>query len=260
MYLSSGPLVASLVTRWGARPVCVMGSLTASAGMLAASYTESVTELLITYSLITGIGFGFMYIPGVVASQAHFTRRRALATGIAVCGTGVGTLVLPPMVEYFIQALGWRGAMRCLSGLCLASVMCGAAMFPARNNQEQEKEEEDVVEGERKECRGFRWLLSLVVGEHLATSPTLYLFFTIMAGDFLATMSLYIPYTHLPDMAISRGVEPSKAAFLISSAGISSTVGRVLAGLLCDQGLMHPLTITLVATLTAALQSFLLSR
>ena len=125
---------------------------------------------------------------------------------------------------------------------------------------ESEGREEEVVEGERKECRGFRWLLSLVVGEHLATSPTLYLFFTIMAGDFLATMSLYIPYTHLPDMAISRGVEPSKAAFLISSAGISSTVGRVLAGLLCDQGLMHPLTITLVATLTATLQSFLLSR
>ena len=115
-------------------------------------------------------------------------------------------------------------------------------------------------EVERKQCRGFRYLLSLIVGESLATSPALYLFFTIMAGDFLATMSLYIPYTHLPDMAISRGVDPAKAAFLISSAGISSTVGRVLAGLLCDQGLMHPLTITLVATLMASLQSFLLSR
>ena len=38
-------------------------------------------------------------------------------------------------------------------------------------------------------------------------------------------MSLYIPYTHLPDMAIARGVAPARAAFLISSAGISSTVG-----------------------------------
>ena len=41
----------------------------------------SVTQLLVTYSLVTGVGFGFMYIPGVVASQEHFTRRRALATG-----------------------------------------------------------------------------------------------------------------------------------------------------------------------------------
>ena len=79
------------------------------------------------------------------------------------------------------------------------------------------------------------------------------------SGDFLATMSLYIPYTHLPDMAIARGVAPARAAFLISSAGISSTIGRVLAGLACDQGLLHPLTITLLATAAAALQSFLLS-
>ena len=69
-----------------------------------------------TYSLVTGVGFGLMYIPGVVASQEHFTRRRALATGIAVCGTGVGTLVLPPIVEHFIILFGWRGAMRCLAG------------------------------------------------------------------------------------------------------------------------------------------------
>ena len=74
-----------------------------------------------------------------------------------------------------------------------------------------------------------------MVGESLATSPTLFLFFTVMLGDFLATMSLYIPYTHLPDMAIARGVPPARAAFLISAAGICSTVGRVVAGLLCDQ-------------------------
>ena len=177
-----------------------------------------------------------------------------------MCGTGVGTLVLPPIVEHFIQLCGWRGAMRCLAGLCLGSVLCGAAMFPARRSGDQEKEQEAGADNARRELRGLRYVLSLVVGESLASSPTLVLFFTVMAGDFLATMSLYIPYTHLPDMAIARGVEPSDAAFLISSAGISSTLGRVLAGVLCDQGRLHPLTITLLANSLAALQSLLLAR
>ena len=79
-------------------------------------------------------------------------------------------------------------------------------------------------------------------------------------GDMFATLSLYIPYTHLPDMAIARGMEPKNAAFLISAAGICSTVGRVLAGLLCDQGRLHPMTITCLATVLAALQAFLLIR
>merc|ERR1712155_506316 len=97
-------------------------------------------------------------------------------------------------------------------------------------------------EGEGRECQGWRYVLSLIVGKDLSSS--LLLFFMVMAGDFLATMSLYIPYTHLPDMAIARGVDPRDAAFLISSAGICSTIGRVLAGLLCDQGMAHPMTIT----------------
>ena len=123
VYLSSGPLVASLVTRHGARPVCITGSLLAGLGLLCASYTHNVTQLLVSYSLVSGLGFGAMYIPGVVAAQAHFTSRRALATGIAVCGTGVGTLVLPPLVEHFIEQVGWRGAMRCLAAICLGSYM-----------------------------------------------------------------------------------------------------------------------------------------
>ena len=50
-----------------------------------------------------------------------------------------------------------------------------------------------------------------------------------------------------------RGVPPAQAAALISSAGLSSCLGRVGAGLAVDRGL-HPLTLTLAATAAAALQ------
>ena len=241
--------------------MCITGSLVSCAGLLGASYSRSIVSLQVCYSLVTGVGFGCMYIPGVVASQEHFTRRRALAVAISVCGTGVGTLVLPPCVETLIAHHGWRGAIRILSAICLGSVLCGAAMFPARRNEEASVElvntEESVV---KAECRGCRWLLSLVVGPGLAGSDSLTVFLMVMLGDFLATMALCIPYVHLPDMAIARGVEPRNAAFLISSAGICSTIGRILAGLLCDQGKAHPMTITCLATAMAATQAFLLTR
>ena len=71
-------------------------------------------------------------LAAILVSHWLMTTDSTLKLGIAVCGTGVGTLVLPPIVEYFISQLGWRGAMRCLSGLCLGSVLCGVSMFPAR--------------------------------------------------------------------------------------------------------------------------------
>jgi hypothetical protein len=36
---------------------------------------------MVGYSVMSGIGFGFMYIPAVVAAAPYFTKRRALAIG-----------------------------------------------------------------------------------------------------------------------------------------------------------------------------------
>lgn len=261
VYLFSGPLVARLVSKFGARAVAITGSLLAALGLLGASLSSTLPVLMLSYSGVSGLGLGFLYIPGVVASQAHFTRRRALAVGIAVCGTGVGTLVLPPLVEWAILRWGWRGALQGLATLCLGSIAFGAAMFPAPNQAESSEEQEEVnsEQAELVACRGWRWLLSWLVGSSLASSPTLPLFLMVMLGDFLATMSLTIPYTFLPAMAVAQGISAQDAAFLISAAGISSTVGRVVAGLLCDQGRLHPMTITLLATTGASGQAFLLT-
>ena len=261
VYLSTGPLVARLVSRFGARRVAMVGSLLMAAGCLGASMATSIATLMTCYSGLGGVGMGFLYIPGVVASQAHFTRRRALAVGIAVCGTGVGTLVLPPVVELMVETWGWRSALQALACLCLASTMCGLAMFPAPDTVTSTKEEEQLEQTDTPpiECRGWRWPLSFLVGSTLASSPALPLFLMVMVGDFLATMSLCIPYTFLPAMAVTQGIDAQDAAFLISAAGISSTVGRVLAGLLCDQRKLHPMTITLLATSLASLQALLLT-
>ena len=39
------------------------------------------------YSLI-GLGFGLIYLPAIVSVSMYFEKRRAFATGIAVCGSG----------------------------------------------------------------------------------------------------------------------------------------------------------------------------
>ncbi len=43
-----------------------------------------------------GFGFGLIYLPSVIVVSYYFQRRRALATGIAVCGAGVGCFIFAP--------------------------------------------------------------------------------------------------------------------------------------------------------------------
>ena len=149
-----------------------------------------------------------------------------------------------PILTSFVPRWGWRGALQGLATLCLGSIAFGAAMFPAPNQAESSEEQEEVnsEQAEPVACRGWRWLLSWLVGSSLASSPTLPLFLMVMLGDFLATMSLTIPYTFLPAMAVAQGISAQDAAFLISAAGISSTVrtcfilDHLFSDLFCNTG------------------------
>jgi hypothetical protein len=57
-----------------------------------------------------------------------FDKKRALATGLGACGTGVGTLVYAPMTQYFIEEYGWRGTVLLLAGTFFNMCVCGAVM------------------------------------------------------------------------------------------------------------------------------------
>lgn len=58
-----------------------------------------------------GIGAGLIYVPAVITTGFYFERWRALATGIAVCGSGIGAFLLAPISDLLIKNFGWRGAL-----------------------------------------------------------------------------------------------------------------------------------------------------
>lgn len=72
----------------------------------------------ITYIFLSqGIGFGMIYMPAVLTVGFYFEKWRALATGLALCGSGVGTFAMAPITEKLNESLGWRGTMLVTAGL-----------------------------------------------------------------------------------------------------------------------------------------------
>lgn len=72
-----------------------------------------------------------IYLPAVVAVGYYFEKKRSLATGIAVCGSGFGTFVIAPFATFLInQFADWRGANLVLAGLILNCAIFGALMRP----------------------------------------------------------------------------------------------------------------------------------
>jgi MFS family permease len=126
----SGPLVGGLVNKFGCRPVCILGSLISCLGLCLSTLSPNVPVLMLTYGVIGGLGLGLIYLPSVIAVGYYFESKRALATGISVCGSGVGTFLFAPLATKLLDAYGWKGANLIFAGLCLNCAVFGALMRP----------------------------------------------------------------------------------------------------------------------------------
>jgi hypothetical protein len=62
----------------------------------------------------------------------YFERLRSLATGIAVCGSGFGTLIFAPIVNYLISTYQWQGALLVISGIVFFCSIFGAMFRPLK--------------------------------------------------------------------------------------------------------------------------------
>src|SRR5258706_8186704 len=136
LYFGLGIVSGPLADRWGARRLAVTGMILTGLGLAVAGAARTLTEVYLAYGLGVGLGVGCSYVPAVGAVQRWFVRRRGLASGLAVSGIGVGTLVMPPLASFLIDRLGWRTAYLVLGGLAVV-VGVGMAMLIANDPRER---------------------------------------------------------------------------------------------------------------------------
>ncbi|XP_050361709.1 monocarboxylate transporter 12 [Nymphalis io] len=128
--LSSGPISSSFVNRWGCRSVTVAGALLSATCVTLSAFANNVTTLIFTVGIGAGVGFGLIYLPAIVSVTVWFERYRSLATGIAVCGSGLGTFLFAPITSALISNYGWRGAMALIGAFILNCIPLGLMFRP----------------------------------------------------------------------------------------------------------------------------------
>ncbi|XP_055949917.1 monocarboxylate transporter 12-like isoform X1 [Argiope bruennichi] len=129
-YLIAGPVVSALTNKFGCRPVTIAGSIISCIAFLLSIAAPTVDVLMVTYGIMAGIGFGLIYLPAIVSVGYYFSTKRAFATGIAVCGSGMGAFVFAPLTQLLLDAYSWQGAMLIMAGLALNCSVFGALMRP----------------------------------------------------------------------------------------------------------------------------------
>lgn len=261
------PLGSLVGNRWSCRVAVMLGGLLSSAGLLLGSFSSSLEILYLTMGVLTGLGFALCYTPAISMVGCYFERRQALAYGVAMSGSGIGTFVLAPAVQLLIERYSWRGALLVLSGFVANLCVCGALLRPITARQvEDEPADGEGEESAMEEKPGNvspqdaelagklpnesdDRLITLLSGSpaprlqrrRCFLSSEEYRFLLLPDFLFLSVSFLFLaagcslPFVYLVPYARSAGVGHQHAAFLMSILGVLDIVGNITFGWLTDR-------------------------
>jgi MFS family permease len=227
LYFGLGILSGPLADRWGSRRLAVIGMILTGLGLALAGLARSLIEVYAAYGLGVGLGVGCAYVPAVGAVQRWFVRRRGFASGLAVSGIGVGTLVMPPFASLLIGTLGWREAYVVLGGL--AAILGGGLALLIENDP---RERGLGPDGDPLQTSGRA---SHTSGATIREALRTHSFIGLYAACLICSFGAFVPFVHLVPYAVDHGIAQSTAVLLLGVIGIGSTAGRFFLGGLADR-------------------------
>ena len=194
---------------------------------MVASVAQTLLQVYAAYGIGVGLGIGCSYVPSVGAVQRWFLRRRGFASGLAVSGIGVGTLVVPPLASLLIDALGWRETYLVLG---VVAIVAGAGMAilieddPGRRGLGVDGDPPTVAARAQASAP-----------DSVGSAITSRRFIGLYASCFICSFGLFVPFVHLVPYALDYGITSSAAVLLVGAIGVGSTAGRFLLGGLADR-------------------------
>ncbi|KAI0066395.1 MFS general substrate transporter [Artomyces pyxidatus] len=94
--------------------ITLTGVLIMSLGIIMASFASELWHLFLTQSLLYGVGSSLLYYPIMSLTPPFFDRHRGFAMGTVLAGSGIGGLVLAPVLHQLLERVGIRQTLRIL--------------------------------------------------------------------------------------------------------------------------------------------------
>jgi MFS family permease len=220
LYFLLGFPAGLIADRTGPRPVVIGGLLLVAIGLVVAANAVSLWQVYLGYGLGVGVGVGLSYVPSVAAVQRWFVRRRGTASGIAVAGIGVGTLIGAPLAHRLIADFGWRQTYLVLAAMTAVGAVVAGLLV--RHGPERYGLTPD---GDPPHPSGVSAMpVGVSLGEAMRSGP----FWAIYGGALLMSFGLFVPFVHLVPYARDVGLGEGFGVLLIVLLGVGSTAGRFL--------------------------------
>jgi len=220
----TSPVVGWLNDRYGPRRVALPSLLGLSCGFLLASQMQGgLWMLFLAYGCMALLGAGTIPVTWTRAIATSFFKRRGLALGLALTGTGLCASLAPHYTVWLTAEFGWRGAY---VGLALVPMLLA---WPTLYFLFKPLESAAVVDQQSSVAA------DLNSGMTLSEAVRGYRFWILLFSILFAYQGFSgIGPNLLPSMT-DDGFSREQAATVQSIYGFSIIIGRVVVGFLVDR-------------------------
>jgi MFS family permease len=119
-----GVLMGRIADRFGVMVPVLIGALGLGGGFIIAGLAGSLWQFNLAQGLLLGLlGTSATFAPLVADTSQWFSRRRGIAVAICMSGNYVAGAVWPPVLQHFIDGMGWRDTYVMLGGFCLLTML-----------------------------------------------------------------------------------------------------------------------------------------
>ena len=217
------PLIGILLDRFPPRRIILPGILVFAVGLAALSrLTPHIIQFYLTFfviGLVANATAQFAYTRTVLT---WFTSHRGFALALLLTGSGIGSILIPPLTEWMIQHHGWRSAFLLLGGIAILGFPLTAMLV---RNRPEAAPEAAIVRSEPRADTG------MTVAAALRTAA-----FWILA--FITILSAFSEnglVTNLASILTQHGVLAATAALALSVRGGAGIIGRLGIGFAIDR-------------------------
>ncbi|KAL8699515.1 MAG: hypothetical protein Q9201_005966 [Fulgogasparrea decipioides] len=107
-----GPVFGRVTDSYGPTPIMIPCSLLCIFSLCMLSLSTKYYQIFLSQGLGFGLGAGGIFTTCFVVSGQWFVKRRGLAVGIVTCGSSLGGVIFPFLVNELTKDIGFAGAMR----------------------------------------------------------------------------------------------------------------------------------------------------
>jgi MFS family permease len=217
------PFMGKLFDRFEPRRIIALFMACFGAGVASLAWlTTHLAQFYLTAVFIGIAGSGTYQLGYARVVAGWFEQRLGMALSIVVAGSGVGSFVVPPLVQHLIASYGWRDTYLILAALpLLIGVPLTLRFARSSSAHSNSKRPERTAEAEYTDAN---WRQALAARS----------FWLLMLGVCCISLSENGALAHLAPMLNDRAIKPADAALIVSILGASSLAGRLLLGWLLD--------------------------